>query len=106
MLGWMARNPRLPKVDTVVAGDHHMTGRSSEKARLGSRVKVSGFIPGADTVLQLVREEEADYRELKVPTNGPLAEALLGTKAGDRVVVQILGAASPLTVLEIDNRPR
>jgi transcription elongation GreA/GreB family factor len=83
-----------------------MRGRSSERVRIGSRVRVSGLIPGADTVLQLVPDDEVDFREHKVPTSGPLAQALMGTRAGDCVITRLVGSDVPLAVLEVDNRSR
>jgi transcription elongation GreA/GreB family factor len=91
-------------------GGDAVTHQTVEKVQLGTWVKVSGFVPGVDTVLRFVPDREVDYRQFKVPTRGPLAEALLGAKVGDKPVLTLRGRKIPLTVLEVgsdaaDDRP-
>jgi transcription elongation factor GreA len=81
-----------------------MTEQSPEKATVGTWVKVTGFVPGEEEVFHLVREEQADYSENKIPPNSPLAVALAGAKEGDRVPFHPPAGDVEIVVLEVGSR--
>jgi transcription elongation GreA/GreB family factor len=78
-----------------------MTERHAEQATVGTWVKVTGFVPGEEEVFHLVPEQEADYRENKIPPSSPLAVALAGAREGDKVPFHPPAGDVELTVLEI-----
>lgn len=84
-----------------------MADHSSRQISVGSWFKVAGFAAGEEEVFRIVSESETDYVKNKIPPASPLACALVGAKAGDKVVFDPPGGKVELTVLEVgSDRPR
>lgn len=64
---------------------------SEQTIELGTWVKVSGLIPGAETILRFVPQSEVNYFQHRLPTDSLLGEALMGAEVGDRVQLDALG---------------
>jgi len=77
-----------------------MSDQSLDKVDIGTWCRVSGFVPGIETVFHFVPESEVDYDMHKVPLKGPL-RALSGAKPGDKVVADFAGEKVELAVLEV-----
>jgi transcription elongation factor GreB len=72
-----------------------------DEIRFGARVKIRDAA-GALRELQIVGVDEADPGKGLVAFVAPLARALLGHRAGDRVTVRAPGGAEELEVLAVD----
>jgi transcription elongation factor GreA len=81
-----------------------MTQDANATVSVGTRVKVTGFVPGEEEVFLLVPEEEVDYPQNKIPPSSPLAHALLGAEAGDKIRFHPPAGDVELTVLEVGPR--
>lgn len=83
-----------------------MVDHSSQQITVGSWFRVTGFVAGEEEVFRIVFERETDYVKNKIPPASPLACALAGAKAGDKVVFHPPGGEVELTVLEVgSDRP-
>ncbi len=58
-----------------------------QTVELGSWAKVAGLLPGTRTIVRFVPDNEVDYGAHKVPRNSLLGDALLGARAGDKVLL-------------------
>ena len=67
----------------------------------GSWVKVAGLIPGAETVIRFVRDRDVDYTAHNVSVNSLLGEALMGARAGERVLLNPSHDSRELSVLAV-----
>lgn len=64
---------------------------SEQTVELGTWVKVSGLVPGAETMLRFVPESEVNYFQHRLPTDSLLGEALIDVEVGDTVQLDALG---------------
>ena len=78
-----------------------MTNETAIKVRVGTWVKLAGFEPGEDGVFHIVPEGRADPTKHEISASSPLARAIQGTKAGDKVRLDLLTEEAELTVLEV-----
>jgi len=78
-----------------------MTGEAAIKVKVGTWVKLTGFEPDEEEVFHVVPEGRADPTKNEIPASSPLARAIHGTKAGDKVRVDLPGGETELTVLEV-----
>jgi transcription elongation GreA/GreB family factor len=62
-----------------------MSIQISETVEPGTWVKVRGLVPGVDTTIHFVCENEVNYDRHKLPSESFLGEALVDAKVGDRV---------------------
>jgi transcription elongation GreA/GreB family factor len=77
-----------------------MNVQALDKVEIGTWCRVTGFVPGTETVFHFVPDSEVDYDKHKVPMKGPL-RALIGAEAGDKVVADFAGEKVELAVLEV-----
>ena len=68
---------------------------------LGTWVKLIGFEPGEEEVFSIVPQTQANALENKIPLDSPLARALEGAEAGDKVRFHPPAGEVELTVLEV-----
>ena len=73
--------------------------KSSNKVTLGCTVRIRE--DGEEEEFQIVGTAEADIKQNKISNNSPLAEALLGRKKGEKVIV---AAAEPYEVEIVEIR--
>ena len=79
-----------------------MIDQQVETVVVGTWVKLTGFQPGEEEVFQIVPEGRADYLKNEIPSDNPLARAIKGAKAGDKVPFHFPGGEVELTVLEVE----
>ena len=77
-----------------------MEGKMIEAVGPGDWVKVVGSAPWQETQFCFVAEEEAHLFENGISVCGALAQALLGTRIGERLVLYVEGRPVELTVLD------
>jgi transcription elongation GreA/GreB family factor len=63
-----------------------MAQEEKSRIRIGSSVELAG--PEGETIVQLVSQAEVDLEAGKISIESPLAQALLGRRAGEEVIVQ------------------
>lgn len=64
-------------------------------------VKLTGFEPDEEEVFRIVPEGQANPLENEIPIDCPLARALQGAEAGDRVRFHPPAGEVELTILEV-----
>jgi len=78
-----------------------MSEQTIGKVAIGSWVRVTGFVPGIETVFHFVCENEVDWNNHKIRQKGPLWDALGGAEVGSRVLVDLGGETVELEILEV-----
>jgi len=80
-----------------------MHAKTTDRARVGTVVDVTGLIPGATTTIQLVPGRQADYFHHMLPPDSILGAALVGARVGDTVGVEALDNEVRMEVLRIQD---
>ncbi len=78
-----------------------MTNEAAVKVEVGTWVRLAGFEPGAEEVFHIVPEGRANPTKNEISADSPLARAIQGTKAGDKVRLDLLTEEEELTILEV-----
>jgi len=78
-----------------------MGNETTIKVRVGTWVKLTGFEPDEEEIFRVVPEAGADPTNNEIPASSPLARAIHGTKAGDKVRLNLPGGETELTILEV-----
>jgi transcription elongation GreA/GreB family factor len=78
-----------------------MMATATDTVRLGTSVKVRGLVPGSETTIHFVPENESNYFNHRVPLNSVLGEALVGAGVGDRVSLGTFDDEMELEVVEV-----
>jgi transcription elongation GreA/GreB family factor len=78
-----------------------MTNEPAVTVKVGTWVKLTGFEPDEEEVFQIVPEGRADPTKNQIPPGSPLARAIHGTKAGDKVRLELPVGETELTILEV-----
>jgi transcription elongation factor GreA len=73
----------------------------TSKVSILCRVKVQNLKIKKEFTYQLVSENEADLKQMKISVKSPIGAALLGKEKGDKVTVQIPAGAMDLEILDI-----
>ena len=73
----------------------------SDKAYVGSNVKVLNKATQKEVTYQLVSPVEADMASGKISTKSPVGQALLGKSTGETVIVKIPAGDLELEILEL-----
>lgn len=91
---------RIAQVETILKSATIVTETHSSKVEVGSRltVKKAG---GDEREFTIVGSEEADIKKGKISYQSPLGEALLGKKAGEKVITQTPAGEVTYTILKI-----
>ena len=76
-----------------------MTIDLAESGLLRTWVRVIGLIPGEETVIWFVPEDETDPATHRLPRDSFLGKLLMGTEVGDRVSIDALDNEIALEVL-------
>lgn len=75
---------------------------NTDKVQLLSRVEITNLANGAHMTYTIASPHEANLREGKISVKSPIAEALLGKKAGDEVTVRVPAGILKLRVERIE----
>jgi len=78
-----------------------MDNEAAIKVKVGTWVKLTGFEPDEEEVFRIVPEGRADPTKNEIPVSSPLALAIHGTKAGDKVRLHLPVGETELTILEV-----
>ena len=73
----------------------------TDKVQLLSRVEMTNLATGARMTYTIASPHEANLREGKISVKSPIAEALLGKKAGDEVTVRVPAGTLKLRIESI-----
>ena len=68
---------------------------------VGTWVRLTGFEPDEEEVFRIVPDGQANPLENDIPISSPLADALRGAKAGDRVKFYPPAGEVDLKILEV-----
>jgi len=71
------------------------------RVSVGTWVKLTGFEPEEEEVFRIVPSGQANALENEIPVDSPLACALEGAEAGDRVKFRPPAGEVELTILEV-----
>ena len=75
---------------------------NTDKVQLLSRVEITNLANGAHMTYTIASPHEANLREGKISVKSPIAEALLGKKAGEEVTVRVPAGILKLRVERIE----
>lgn len=75
----------------------------SDTVGLLRKVEITNLVRNTKAVYTIVNPHEADIREGKISIKSPIAEALLGKKAGDVVEVKVPAGIQKLRIESISN---
>jgi transcription elongation GreA/GreB family factor len=78
-----------------------MSNEAAIRVKVGTWVKLTGFEPDEEEVFRIAPEGRADPTKNEIPASSPLARVLYGTKAGDKVRMDLPMGETELTVLEV-----
>lgn len=71
------------------------------RVTVNSWVKLTGFEPEEEEVFRIVPAGQANALENEIPVDSPLARALDGAEAGDKVKFRPPAGEVELTILEV-----
>ena len=74
---------------------------STDSVGVGNTVKVMNETLKKEQVITIVGANETDPRNMKISSESPIGAALLGSKVGDVVSVEVPIGVMKMTVLEI-----
>jgi transcription elongation factor GreA len=77
----------------------------SEKVVFGAKVSLEDTDEGAESVYQIVGEDEADVKQGLISVTSPMARALIGKELGDTVVVQTPGGKREYDIVKVEYVP-
>ena len=94
---------KISKLQATV-GNARIIDKSSidtSKVTILSKVKIINHKMKREFTYELVSENEANLREMKISVKSPIGSALLGNEVGDKVDVQTPGGKMTLEILDI-----
>jgi transcription elongation factor GreA len=73
----------------------------NSKVLILSKVKIKNIKNGSVMVYTIVPENEADLKSAKISVNSPIAQGLLGKKAGDTTEIKVPAGVINFEIIEI-----
>ena len=73
----------------------------TSKVQMLNKVTIKNIKNGATMAYTLVSETEANFREGKLSINTPIAQALVGKKVGDKVLVKVPAGEMEFEIMDI-----
>lgn len=73
----------------------------TSKVTILSRVKIRNLKMNKEFTYELVSENEADLKKMKISVKSPIGNALLGKEVGDQVEVKTPGGTMMLEIMDI-----
>jgi transcription elongation factor GreA len=90
------------RLTTAVVVEEEKVAATSGKAAFGSQVKLRDEESGKEVTYRLVGATEANLADGKLSIESPVAQAMVGRKAGDNVVVSTPRGGRAYTVIAVD----
>ena len=75
---------------------------NTEVVQLLNTVTVRNKANGSTMTYTIVTENEANFREMKIASNSPIAKGLIGHKVGETVAIQVPAGMMNLEIVTID----
>jgi len=75
---------------------------NTEEVQILNKVTIRNVANGATMAYTIVSENEANLKELKIASNTPIAQALLGHKVGDNVQVKAPAGLISFEIVKIE----
>ena len=95
---------RIKEIETKLANGQVIDPKRVDaegRCVFGSTVDLEEMKGGESVTYQIVGDDEADIKKGKISIGSPIARALIGKYAGDRVEVQTPGGVRKYEVLEV-----
>ncbi len=73
----------------------------TSKVQMLNKVTIKNTKTGATMAYTLVSETEANFKEGKLAINTPIAQALVGKKLGDKVMVKVPAGEMEFEIMDI-----
>jgi transcription elongation factor GreA len=90
------------RLTTAVVVEEEKAAATTGKAAFGSQVKLRDEESGKEVTYRLVGATEANLADGKLSIESPVAQAMVGRKAGDNVVVTTPRGGRAYTVIAVD----
>jgi transcription elongation factor GreA len=90
------------RLTTAVVVEEEKAAATTGKAAFGSQVKLRDEESGKEVTYRLVGATEANLADGKLSIESPVAQAMVGRKAGDNVVVSTPRGGRAYTVIAVD----
>jgi transcription elongation factor GreA len=90
------------RLTTAVVVEEEKAAATGGKAAFGSQVKLRDEESGKEVTYRLVGATEANLADGKLSIESPVAQAMVGRKAGDNVVVSTPRGGRSYTVIAVD----
>jgi transcription elongation factor GreA len=90
------------RLTTAVVVEEEKAAATGGKAAFGSQVKLRDEESGKEVTYRLVGATEANLADGKLSIESPVAQAMVGRKAGDNVVVSTPRGGRAYTVIAVD----
>jgi transcription elongation factor GreA len=90
------------RLTTAVVVEEEKAAATGGKAAFGSQVKLRDEESGKEVTYRLVGATEANLSDGKLSIESPVAQAMVGRKAGDNVVVSTPRGGRAYTVIAVD----
>ena len=75
---------------------------NTEVVQLLNTVTVRNEANGSTMTYTIVTENEANFREMKIASNSPIAKGLIGHKVGETVAIQVPAGMMNLEIVKIE----
>ncbi len=75
---------------------------NTEVVQLLNTVTVRNKANGSTMTYTIVTENEANFREMKIASNSPIAKGLIGHKVGETVAIQVPAGMMNLEIVKIE----
>lgn len=75
---------------------------NTDEVQILNKVTIRNTVNGATMTYTIVSENEANLKELKIASNTPIAQALLGHKVGDKVQVKAPAGIINFEIVKIE----
>lgn len=94
---------KIAKLEDQVARSRIIDGSriNTKTVQILNKVRIRNRANGAIMVYQLVPESEANLKEGKIAATSPIAQGIMGKKAGDVVEVKVPAGIIPFEIIDI-----
>ncbi|MFU8805432.1 MAG: transcription elongation factor GreA [Bradymonadaceae bacterium] len=78
------------------------TSLSGDRVVFGATVTLYDFDSDAEKTYQIVGDDEADIKDLKISYTSPIARAMIGKSVGDEATIKAPGGNRVVEILEVE----